>query len=351
MVIKISYYNYKNSKIPGLKEPDTFNLILSNIKIKHQGKLELCTLFTVTSAMEYLLNLPSNLSIYNLYLKSFFFSNKLNPNYKDNYKIILPSCSLNSYGQNAGFSIRNVIFSSMYGVCLDTYWNNIPFYVLHQPNFTFPFENINPIINQDYCYGTSTHYHLRKFIKIVPKILNKKKINFETKEIEISDDFYKNSLLNNQYIDESMVLCKDKLFEYDYELDNYKYLKHDKDKLYNLIKETIYDTKCPLIISLILPDNIDKYLNSDGLLIIDKSINKSQFDEYHACLVVGYDNNILNIATSWGTEFGKDGYFKIDKEYLFKKYNGTDLNCDVNQLYTVTGIRIVNGSETVDINC
>jgi hypothetical protein len=339
-----------------------FMLDQSKLRVKNQGKIGVCCLMAVTNAIEYLLsknNIEVNLSIYNAYLKAYFCANKLNPNNARNYRIIQPSCALNNYGQDDGFSIKNTIYGSIYGICESNAWCNIMPHVVHQPNFTFPFVSLNPLLTQDYYYYDTLikHWHTKKFIKIVPKIdektihiKNKRKknaeqtINFFVKEFEVEENIYDNNLFFNEQI----YKLKDGIFEEDYKLDNFNYTNDEKNNFINWIKKLISHEKKPILISLILPKEIDDYIdkqynlregrkstNYDNLIVKQST----EYDDYHTCLMIGYDKNRIKILSSWGEEFGENGCFYVNNEYLFKKNDGKQLNCDLNQIYIISEVK------------
>ena len=309
---------------------------IESIYTKNQGDVGVCSLLTVTYVIELLLRKNNNnklLSVYNAYLKSYFCANKLNPNNPNNYKIIQPSCSINNYGQDNGFSIKNTINGGIHGICYNTQWDNIVYYVSHQPNFTFPYKNMNPLLTEDYTNHTD-HVYISQFIKLVPKITNIKKnqkITFEPKEINIITDQIITD--NNLYMAKELYDLKDSLYEFDHLIDNYKYNDSDKNMLINKIKNLLVAKQLPILINIILPKNIDEHLNKKHCLA---NYNKCTFDDYHACLIVGYNTSSFKILSSWGNNTGNNGCFYIDYNYLFKKSDGNQINLDVNQIYMIT---------------
>ena len=400
MVINVSEINNEHIIIPKV-----YNLDDTLIKIKDQGETNQCSLYSTVQSIEYLISMNkslledqklNNISIYNLYLKSYLCANQLNPNNNKNYKIINPSCSLNNYGMDEGFSLKNTLYGAMYGICEEQVWKNIPLYVNHQANFTFPFQHLNPVLDNDYIYNrTNPHIYLNKYIKIVPKILedttsilqkntldikkskvqlrnkkskgkqiNKKSkdgqindkskgenndlISFSVKQISIDDTFYDN-FTNDNFMNEEFEIYKDNLYEYDDKLDNYKYKLTEKQGLINMIQENLFKYKCPILMSLILPKEIKDCIDDNNILIT-KDLTKYSYEDYHACQLVGYDDKYFKIASSWGTTFGDKGYFKINKKYIFDKYDGNNLNCDFNQLYIINGIKIIYTDKIFNIS-
>ena len=315
-----------------------FNINLQNQFVKNQGKSNLCSIYTLSYSIEYLLRKNKQyvvLSIYNLYLKSYLCANKLNPNNPNNYKIMNPSCGLINYGQDQGFSLKNTIYGGIYGICYEDKWKNIPPYVPHLLNFTFAFKNLNALLKEDYIYSNENHVHIKKFIKIVPKIENKN-IEFNVKEIVLPELLLDQ---NDLFMSYELYRIKYDLFVDDCILDNYNYTKQNKQVLINTIKNILTSEKLPILVSFILPTNVENNLD-DTYSIIE--YEKNNYEDYHACLIVGYTNKQFKILTSWGSDFGIDGCFYVNNDYLFKKSDSKQLNLDLNQIYVITDAKIDN---------
>jgi hypothetical protein len=318
--------------INNIRACKNFLLNIENFNIKNQGKSNMCSLFTIVNAIEFLLKNNNNhkLSIFNLYLKSHLCANKLNPNNKNNYRIINSSCSLNNYGQNDGFSLKNTIYGGISGICYDNKWINIPSYVSYLPNFTFPFKNLNPLLIQDYIYNRYNHVHIKKFIKIVPIITDN--IIITIKEIELIENIFDQ---NNLFMPEVFYKLKNTIFEDDNNIDDYQYTNQNKQYLINSIKKLLNITNKPILISLILPSDTENMLDKTYCVI---ESNNNCYDDFYLCLIIGYTKTKIKILTSWGSDFGENGCFYININYLFEKSDGKQLNLDLNQIYIITEV-------------